>query len=312
MRIGRLLRAGRGRPASLAPDRLDAWLEHLYGEQLRPSTRPAPAAGRSASRCSADLDTDLWALLLTQEYDAYPNIRALLPSVPEPRAAGAVERDQRRRAGRPERGVLRPVARRFARHGDRALAERPRPGLRVRLGPADAPAGARRRARPPLRLRSRRADPRRLPGGPRAGARSRASSSSPTACRSRSPSTSPSRSRSSPTSPRRRTSAALRALHGALRPGAILVVTVRPPDYLRLSPLMRPALESLGPDPDARLRESRHLFVAHPAQSSHPQYDGGEMTYGEAVITAALRPRALVGEVRAARRRRASSATSTR
>lgn len=48
-------------------------------------------------------------------------------------------------------------------------------------------------------------------------------------------------------------------------------MTVRPPSYLQLSPLMRPALDSLGLDPDARLREPRHLFVAHPAQSSHPQ-----------------------------------------
>jgi SAM-dependent methyltransferase len=80
---------------------------------------------------------------------------------------------------------------------------------------------------------------------------------------------------------------ALRALHRSLRAGAILVLTIRPPAYLRLSPLMRSALESLGADADARLREPRYLFVAHPAESSHPQYEGGEMTYGEAVVTLA-------------------------
>ena len=77
----------------------------------------------------------------------------------------------------------------------------------------------------------------------------------------------------------------LRALHQSLLPGAVLVVTVRPPAYLWFSPLMRPALASLGADPDAGLRDPRYLFVAHPAESSHPQYEGGEMTYGEAVVT---------------------------
>jgi hypothetical protein len=62
-------------------------------------------------------------------------------------------------------------------------------------------------------------------------------------------------------------------------------VTVRPPDYLHFSPLMRPALESLGPDPAARLAEPRFIFVPHPAEPSHLQYEGGEMTYGETVIT---------------------------
>lgn len=61
-------------------------------------------------------------------------------------------------------------------------------------------------------------------------------------------------------------------------------MTVRPPGYLWLSALMRPALDALGPEPAAGLREPRYLFVPHPAQDSHLQYEGGEMTYGEAVI----------------------------
>jgi hypothetical protein len=83
MRIGRLLRAGRGRPASLAPDRLDAWLEHLHGQRLTAIDAACAGGGPECFALFADLDTDLWALLLTQEYDAYPNIRALLPSVPD-------------------------------------------------------------------------------------------------------------------------------------------------------------------------------------------------------------------------------------
>jgi SAM-dependent methyltransferase len=79
--------------------------------------------------------------------------------------------------------------------------------------------------------------------------------------------------------------ACLRALHRALRPGGLLVLTLRPPAYLRHSPLMHPALRSLGEGYEARLREPRYLFVPHPAEPSHLQYEGGEMTYGETVIT---------------------------
>jgi trans-aconitate methyltransferase len=59
---------------------------------------------------------------------------------------------------------------------------------------------------------------------------------------------------------------ALDALHAALAPGAILVVTIRPPAYL----------------PDAR---APYAFVPHAAEPSHPQYGGGEMTYGETVVS---------------------------
>jgi SAM-dependent methyltransferase len=79
----------------------------------------------------------------------------------------------------------------------------------------------------------------------------------------------------------------LRALHTGLAPEAIVVVTVRPPAYLQLSEFLHQALDSLRPDVPARLAEPRYLFAAHPAEPSHPQYDGGEMTYGETVVTLA-------------------------
>jgi hypothetical protein len=77
----------------------------------------------------------------------------------------------------------------------------------------------------------------------------------------------------------------LRALYGSLRPSGLLVVTVLPPEYLRRSPLMRGALDALGPEPAARLAEPRYLFVPHPPHPRHLQYQGGEMVYGETVIT---------------------------
>jgi hypothetical protein len=79
--------------------------------------------------------------------------------------------------------------------------------------------------------------------------------------------------------------ACLDAIHAGMEPGGILVLTVRPPDYLWLSPLMREVREGLGADPHARLAEPRYLFAPHPAEDSHLQYEGGEMTYGETVIT---------------------------
>jgi SAM-dependent methyltransferase len=79
--------------------------------------------------------------------------------------------------------------------------------------------------------------------------------------------------------------ACLRAIHASLSPGGILIVTVRSPAYLGHSDTMRPLLDSLGADPAAALAEPRYLFVPHAAEPQHPQYHGGEMTYGETVIS---------------------------
>ena len=94
----------------------------------------------------------------------------------------------------------------------------------------------------------------------------------------------------------------LRALHESLRPGGILVLTVRPPQYLRHCALMHAVLDALGPDPLARLAEPRYLFAPHPAEPSHLQYAGGEMTYGETVITLPYIRERWAPHVRAARR----------
>ena len=73
----------------------------------------------------------------------------------------------------------------------------------------------------------------------------------------------------------------LGALHESLRPGATLVVTIRPPAYLRSSPHMRAALDDLEGD----LAGPRYIFAPHPADARHLQYQGGEMSYGETVVT---------------------------
>jgi SAM-dependent methyltransferase len=79
--------------------------------------------------------------------------------------------------------------------------------------------------------------------------------------------------------------ACLGALHAALNPGGLLILTIRPPAYLDLDAKMHAARDALRPDPLTALAEPRYVFVPHGADPDHPQYDGGEMTYGEAVIS---------------------------
>ena len=279
----RVTRRGRG---AAPPGRYDAWLEHFWGEPL--SAIDAACAGGGPERFAlfGDLDTDLWALLLTREYDAYPNILALLPDVPDPSlqelwngTSGVALAAQ----GAAFYARLRAA---FARHGERDLgsarvldfgcgwgrltrflARDVAPGALYGCDPSPQILDVCRDCRVPAVLARSDNVPERLPFDERfdlAFAFSVFTHLSEPAHL-----------------------ASLRALHAGMAPGGLLVVTVRPPDYLRLSPLMAPALRSLGPDPEPALREPRHLFVAHPAQESHPQYDGGEMTYGEAVITLA-------------------------
>jgi hypothetical protein len=81
--------------------------------------------------------------------------------------------------------------------------------------------------------------------------------------------------------------ACLRAIHASLSSGGILIVTVRSPAYLGHSDAMRPLLDELGSDPLAALTQAGYLFVPHAAEPQHPQYHGGEMTYGETVISLA-------------------------
>jgi len=81
---GRLKSGLRRAPQQPPPQRHDDWLQACGGERLD-RIEAACAAGdpRGLSLFRA-LDADLWALLLTHEYDGYPAIRGLLPRVPEP------------------------------------------------------------------------------------------------------------------------------------------------------------------------------------------------------------------------------------
>jgi SAM-dependent methyltransferase len=273
MRIGRALRS-RVRRSAPGPGRHDCWLEGYHGVRLAEIDAACASGGSFA--LFRDLDVDLWMLLLLKEYDAYPGIRALLPDMPDASLQELWNGASGLALAAMGAGFYRKLRERYAEHGERPLA-----GSRV----LDFGCGWGRLTR----FLARDVDPGGLNGCDPA----------PTildVCRETRVPAILARTDFVPESlpfdapfdlafafsvfthlSEAAHEASLRALHDALRPGAILVVTIRPPAYLHVSPLLQPT--ALAPD------EARYLFVAHEAQDSHPQYAGGEMTYGETVIT---------------------------
>jgi SAM-dependent methyltransferase len=284
MRILRPLRTRRSRPASVVAGGHDTWLEHLHGDRLREIDSACASGGAECFALFRDLDADLWALLLTQEYTAFPNIRALLPDVPDPSLQQLWNGTSGVALASQSVSFYTKLCDRLRAHSDRPLDEARvldfgcgwgrltryvardvQPGRLYGCDPVQQILDVCRDSRVPATLARSDFLPERLPFDKpfdHAFAFSVFTHLSEEAHEH-----------------------ALRALHRALCPGAILVVTVRPPGYLRFCELMHAALAALGPDPGAKLREPRYLFVAHPAEPSHLQYEGGEMTYGETVVT---------------------------
>lgn len=266
------------------PGAYDSWLSHFFDEELRRIDGACAGASPEAFALFADLDDDLWTVLLSREYSLYPNIRALLPEVPEPAL-------QRRWNGADGLGLLgqsksfyAKAKDRYREHSDtplqdsrvldfgcgwgrltRFFARDVAPGLLHGCDPVDDILEVCRRTGVPATLARSDFVPDRLPfeeGFNLVFAFSVFTHLSEAA-----------HERS------------LKAIHASLEPGGVLIATIRPPAYLQHHPLMAPALEALGPDPMAALQEPRYVFVSHGAEPDHPQYGGGEMTYGEAVIS---------------------------
>jgi SAM-dependent methyltransferase len=270
------------RPWPAGPGGYDSWLEHFHDDVLAPIDAACAAGGQDCFALFSELRIDLWALLLTQEYRAYPNIRALLPTVPPAALQARWNGVSGVALASQSAAFYRTLLERYAQAGERPLADSrvldfgcgwgrltrflARDVPRSRLcgcDPVESILDVCRDSGVPATLARSEFVPERLPFDEpfdlafAFSVFTHLSEAAHERC--------------------------LAALHAGLRPGAVLVVTVRPPVYLLSSELMRPVRGALGPD--ARLAGPHYVFAAHAADPSHPQYAGGDMTYGETVIT---------------------------
>jgi Methyltransferase domain len=288
-RLGRTLRPRRppdGDPQRPVQDRFDSWLEHFYGERLA-AVDAACADGPSAEHYALfrDLDDDLWALLLTQQYELYPHIRALLPNMPEP----GWQELWNGRSGIPlasqSKSFYRKLCDAYGRHSvrplpgacvldfgcgwgrlTRYLARDVSPGGLYGCDPVEGILDVCRANRVAATLARSEFLPDRLPFEERFDLAFAFSVFTHLSERAH--------------------EKCLLALHRSLRPGGILIVTIRPPAYLHRCELMHALLDALGPGEQTSLEGPRYLFVPHPAVPEHPQYRGeGNIDYGETVIT---------------------------
>lgn len=289
---GRLRRAIRSKTmnggSAPAPDpgpaSYDPWLVGLYHELLTDLDRACAGVGPEVLPLFRSLDDDLWAILLDRNYSRYPNIRALMPDSPSPElqvrwngATGLELLNQSRSFyGKVKREVDRhmtvqlPAARmldfgcgwgRLTRFFARDVA----PGALFGCDPVEEILDVCRETRVPATLARSRFLPESLPFKERFdvvfsfSVFTHISESAARAC--------------------------LEAIHAGMNPGGLLLVTVRPPSYLDLCTAMHPVRDGLGASYLSKMSEPHYLFVPHPADPSHPQFDGTEMTYGESVIT---------------------------
>jgi len=290
-RLGRTVRPRR-RPdgASQPPprDRFDSWLGHFYGERLK-VVDAACASGDPAEQYALfrDLDDDLWALLLSQQYELYPNIRAFLPTMPEPE----LQELWNGRSGIPlasqSKSFYSKLRESYERHAKRPLssacvldfgcgwgrltrflARDVAPGRLFGCDPVDGILDVCRANRVAATLARSEFLPEQLPFEERFDLAfafsvfTHLSEAAHEKC--------------------------LHALHRSLQPGGILIVTIRPPAYLYRCEAMHPLLDALGPDKQTSLAGPSYLFVPHAAAPGHPQHRGeGKIDYGETVITMA-------------------------
>ena len=79
--------------------------------------------------------------------------------------------------------------------------------------------------------------------------------------------------------------ACLRAIHQALAPGGLFLATIRSPAYLTGHELGGDLRRQLDEEPLTAFRRPQYLFAPHRPSPDHPQYQGGEMDYGETVLS---------------------------
>jgi SAM-dependent methyltransferase len=266
MRIAPIRRPDWLRPPAKREPPYDRWLERKHGDLLRGIESDAearPDAGVHAL-FGAIADDELWMILLWKQYDNFPAIRAALPDFPEPEFQEHWVGGSGMRLARETCGFYRTVKHAMKLHGGSSLSDATLLdfgcgwGRHLRFFAKDVPPNRLygcdsnkfvlqmcEELRVPGRLGLSRSIPQSVPvEGPLdlAYAFSVFTHLSERTHR-----------------------AALAAIHAALVPGGLLVVTLRPPGYLGEG----------GPREAAGFK-----FVPHDI----PPEDG-EITYGDTVIT---------------------------
>jgi len=276
-----------GIPVSHKAADYTSWLAHFFGPELNRIEAELEGVGTESPesyRHFRGVDDDLWAVLLTREYDGYPNIRGLLPDVPKPELQvmwnGAIGLELLNQS----KNFYAKVKRLQREHSDvkledsrvldlgvgwgrliRFFAKDIEPGSLIGLDPTERILEVCRESRVPAVLKKCDFVPESLPLDERIDLAFSFSVFTHISERAH--------------------RACLEAVHASLNPGGLFVVTVRPPAYLDFDHLLAPARAELGEDLVEESSEPRYLFVPHPVEDGHPQYDGGDMTYGDTVIT---------------------------
>jgi SAM-dependent methyltransferase len=260
----------------------DPWLS-LFDDELRELDAACRSEGLAALRRFRDLDDDLWTILLSRSYEGYPGIRQTLPRLPSPElqlrwngAAGLELLNQGKAFYRRAREAL-------GRHGPRGLTEAAvldfgcgwgrltrffirdlAPGNLFGCDTVPSILDVCRETGLGAELAPCDPRPERLPFERQFdlviafSVFTHLSQAAHEAC--------------------------LRAIHGSLAPGGLLLATIRSPAYLTGHELGAPLLDQLDEDPAEAFRSPLYLFTPHPAEG-HPQHVGGEMDYGETVIS---------------------------
>jgi SAM-dependent methyltransferase len=269
-------------PASLSTGRYDSWLES-FADQLEAIEARCGGEDPGNYALFRDLDDDVWALLLTRQYELYPNIRALLPDVP----ATDLQEIWNGRSGvelaAQSKTFYARLRRLYAAHGQasleaadvldygcgwgrltRLLTRDVTPGRLFGCDPSLGVVEECRRARLPAQVEWMDQMPERLPFEQKFDLAYAFSVFTHLSERAH--------------------LASLSALHASLKPEGVLILTIRPTQYLVFCELMHPVLDALGPAWSERLSEPMYLFAPH-TTDGHYQFVGGEMNYGESVIT---------------------------
>ena len=262
---------------------LDDWLVPLFGNELERIDSAVADAGPEAYSEFRDLDDELWSLLLTLDYESFPGIRGFLPDLPAPElqqmwngtsgaalAAQSVSFYRRLKQGWTDNQTDSLSGARVLDFGcgwgrlTRMLARDLDPGNLYGCDPVESILDVCRECAVPAELARSEFLPESVPFETSFDMVFSFSVFTHISERSH--------------------LASLEAIHDSLEPGGLFIATIRPPSYLDFSPLMKPALDELEPDRRAALDEASYLFVPHESEG-HPQFGGGQMDYGETVIT---------------------------